>query len=62
MMDAQRFLPSSELYRRARKVEQLARVVMDCTNPGCALRDVVRATKIMTEIRAIVGEADAPRA
>ncbi|WP_062119237.1 hypothetical protein [Sphingobium sp. MI1205] len=58
MAELQRFLPPGELYRRARKVEELARVVMDCTSRGCALRDVARATKIMSEISAIVGAGE----
>lgn len=53
--DGPALLPASELYRRARKVEALARVAMDCTSAGARCRDVARATRIMAEIGAIVG-------
>ena len=53
--DGPALLPASELYYRARKVEALARLVMDCTSAGARCRDVARATRIMSEISAIVG-------
>lgn len=55
---AMTFLSSGELYRRARKVEQIAKIVMDCTAADAAQRDVHRATRLMHEIGEIAGSKD----
>ncbi|MDF0540800.1 hypothetical protein PX699_00460 [Sphingobium sp. H39-3-25] len=54
--DAERYLSAGELYRRARKVQELTQIVLECTGPG--RRDVARATTVMAQIRAIVGTSE----
>jgi hypothetical protein len=51
--DAPGYLSAGEIYRRARKVQELTQIVMECT--GAGRRDVARATTLMAQIRAIVG-------
>jgi len=51
-------LSSGELYRRARKIEALCRIVMECTAGGSHRADRQRAATLMSEIGAIAGEKD----
>ena len=53
--EAPGFLPSGELYRRARQIEGLARIIMDCTSAGSRCRDIARASRLLTEIGALAG-------
>lgn len=50
---ARSYAAPGDLYRQARKVQELAAIVMDCTYG--ARRDLVRATATMAQIAAIAG-------
>lgn len=49
-------LHRGELYRRARRIRQLADIVMDCTGPSCT--DIRRAERLIAEIAAICGQGE----
>ena len=49
-------LSSDELYRRARKIEALARIIMDCTASASNCSDPARAGRLLHEIGAIAGK------
>lgn len=49
-------LTPGELYRRARRIEALARIIMDCTTRGSRSADSARANQLLKEIGAIAGE------
>lgn len=46
-------LSRGELYRRARKVRELANIALDCTGPTGS--DIPRAERLLQEIAAICG-------
>lgn len=50
-------LHRGELYRRARKVRQLADIIIDCTSPGVA-PDIARCEALLNEIAAICGTGE----
>lgn len=50
-------LHRGELYRRARKVRQLADIILDCTAAGAAA-DIGRAETLLNEIAAICGQGE----
>lgn len=52
-------LSSGELYRRAHRIEAIARVIMDCTATASTRSDPARATRLMKEIGALAGEGQA---
>ena len=49
-------LSSGELYRRAHKIGELARIIMDCTASASTRSDPARAMRILHEIGAIAGK------
>jgi hypothetical protein len=49
-------LHRGELYRRGRKIRQLADILMDCTGPSCT--DIPRAERLLSEIAAICGQGE----
>lgn len=48
-------LSSGELYRRAHKIEALAKIIMDCTAASGTRADSARALRLLTEIAGIAG-------
>lgn len=51
-------LSPGDLYRRAHKIEALARIIMDCTANASTRSDPVRARQLLKEIGAIAGERE----
>lgn len=49
-------LSSGDLYRRAHKIEAIARIIMECTAGGSHRADRARAVALMKEIGAIAGK------
>ncbi len=47
-----------DLYRRAHEIEQLAKIIMDCTAAGSFRADQGRAERMMKKIGAIAGGKD----
>lgn len=47
-----------ELYRRAHKIEALARIIMDCTATASTRHDPARAVQLLKEIGAIAGQKE----
>lgn len=48
---------AGDLYRRARSIGELARIVAECSMHG-PLRDLARAEQLMVRIAALAGPAD----
>lgn len=50
-------LHRGELYRRGRKIRQLADIIIDCTSAGAAA-DINRAERLLAQIAAICGTGE----
>lgn len=48
-------LSAGDLYRRAHKIEALAKIIMDCTAASGNRADSARAQRLLTEIAGIAG-------